>query len=50
MNSGLQKYNPDHDQIVYEMAKKKKKQNIDEGIYQKVKQGMEENMMNFAAL
>ena len=37
MNQNLQKYNPDHDQIVYDMAKKKKKANIDEGIYEKVK-------------
>ena len=44
----LQKYNPDHDHIVYELAKKKKQINIDEGIYEKVKQGMIETMTKFA--
>ena len=42
------KFNPDNEMLLYELNKKKRQEQIEDGIYQKVKEGMMESMLKFS--
>jgi thiamine biosynthesis lipoprotein ApbE len=44
----LMKYNPDSELMMYNVQKQQRQQEIDEGFYFKIKQGVQERLIKFA--
>lgn len=48
LDDSLQKYNPDSELLLYNLAQERRQKEVEDGFYFKVKQGMMDNMNKFA--